>query len=859
MEKYGDLALQMNSGASVTEQYFIDNLNLAINEGWIKAYHQPLIRAASGHVCDEEAFARWEDPERGIFTPVDFLPVLEREKLTYKLDLYMVERVLNKMKGQGEHGLFIVPESVNLAASDFESCDMVSEVIKRIDSSGLSRDKLSVELSERTISKDVDFMNTQIQRFQKEGVKVWMDDYGSGYSSLLILLKVKFNLLKIDKLFIDQIETGEDGKIIITELIKTALSLGMDTVAEGVETKAQADFLKEIGCTKLQGYYYTKPISLAQIIERNRTGIQIGFENPAEADYYEKLGRVSLYDLSFSRADSDGLNNYFDTMPMVICAFDDKRLKIIRSNKSFKEFEAAVFPQMLSISEIEYSSVKPGVGYYSFNAMRQCAIDGKRAIIDDRLADGRIIQLFLRRIAQNPVNGNNAVAAAILSITDKATDETLNYNYIARALSADYINLYFVDMDTEKFTEYSSNGENRDISLRQHGDHFFDLTRKEFYLDMKDEDKQQLIKEFTKENFIDALESNGVFSVVTKINLNSKSTFVSFKAVKVRGEGNYVIVGLNNVDEQIRNRELVSLAKEEKLIYSRIGALTGNLILLYTIDPVSGRYSKYSPSSVITDMGMGFEGNDFFGELEEKFMKGIYPEDIDSFKSACTKRNILNTLSTIGTFEHHHRLKIQGKPIHVILRAVLLTEEDQDKLIIGIINEDERVKREQEYQENLFAAENKANRDELTGVRNKHAYANAEEALNTQITQHSVSPFAIAVFDINGLKQVNDTLGHQAGDEFIKNGCSIICDFFKHSPVFRVGGDEFVVIAQGNDYNNADSIMNSFANNNEKHKQTGEVVIAAGISRFNMDSSVADVFKRADEAMYDNKRLLKEA
>ena len=115
----------------IKEQYFIDNLDKAIENEWIKAYHQPLVRAASGLVSDEEAFARWEDPDKGNFSPADFLPVLERENLTYKLDLCMVDLVLNKLKNQAAIGLYVVPESINFARSDFYQCDMVKEVIKR--------------------------------------------------------------------------------------------------------------------------------------------------------------------------------------------------------------------------------------------------------------------------------------------------------------------------------------------------------------------------------------------------------------------------------------------------------------------------------------------------------------------------------------------------------------------------------------------------------------------------------------------------------------------------------------------------------------------------------------------------------
>ena len=204
------------------KNYFIDNLDRALEEGWIKAYYQPLVHAASGRISDEETFTRWEDPKEGTFTAAEFIPILDEAKLTYKLDLYMVERVLKKMKAQAEHGLFVVPDSINLSGVDFECCDMVTEITKLIDSYGASRDKLAIELSEKTVASNIDLMKKHVERFRSEGIKVWMDDYGSGYSSLLILLKVKFDLLKIDKIFIDQIEKSESGRIILTALIKTA-------------------------------------------------------------------------------------------------------------------------------------------------------------------------------------------------------------------------------------------------------------------------------------------------------------------------------------------------------------------------------------------------------------------------------------------------------------------------------------------------------------------------------------------------------------------------------------------------------------------------------------------------------------
>ncbi len=841
------------------KNYFIDNLDRAIKEGWIKAYHQPLVRAASGRVSDEEAFSRWVDPDKGTFEAEEFVPVLEEAHLTYKLDLYMIERILKKMKDQENRGFFVVSESVNLSGDDFRCCDMVSEMIALMDSYGFSRDKLSVEFSERDIAADLDFVKEQIERLQSEGFKVYLDDYGSGYSSMLILLNMRFDLLKIDQTFVEAIDKSDTGRIIVTELVKTALGLGIDTAAEGVETQSQVNFLKEIGCTKLQGYFYTRPISWEDIIERNQKHKQIGFENPAEAEYFEALGRVNLYDLIISRNDDKNLNKYFDTFPMVVLGLDDEKATFIRCNKSYRDFVEEYFPNSKDKRVISYEDVKPGVGYYSFNAVRQCAKSGENAIIDDRTSDGLTLQLFIRRVAVNPVTGVAAVAVAVLANTDTASTESLTYNYVARALSEDYINLYFVDLDTDTFAEYTPDGASRDIAFKKVGEDFFNLDRNDLDLEVYPDDLPTLKKEFAKEKIVREIEEKGQFSLVTRVILNGVPNYISIKGVKTKGKGNRAIVGINNVDSQIKNREIVERAKEERQIYQRIGALTGNFIFIFTVDPETGHFFKYNPTHISSDMEIPEEGDDFFTCIIKQARQGIHKGDLDYFLAAFDKINVLEQIHLTGMFENEHRLLINGEPRYVAMRATITKEDDEEKLIVGIMNIDSQIRREQEYARSLNAAEIKANLDELTGIKNKHAYASLEERLNERIRHNRHIDFAVGVFDLNGLKQVNDTLGHQEGDRFIKKGCEIICQIFKHSPVFRVGGDEFAVIAQGYDYLNIDSLMLRLRKQNIKNQIRKDVVIAGGFSRYMGGEKVADVYKRADEEMYKNKKELKRA
>lgn len=152
-----------------------------------------------------------------------------------------------------------------------------------------------------------------------------------------------------------------------------------------------------------------------------------------------------------------------------------------------------------------------------------------------------------------------------------------------------------------------------------------------------------------------------------------------------------------------------------------------------------------------------------------------------------------------------------------------------------------------------------ANRDPLTGVKSKHAYVTREAELNEQILGGDLGDLAVVVCDVNDLKQVNDTLGHKAGDDYIRQACSMICQLFKHSPVFRIGGDEFVVLLQGSDYERRQQIMSELQAQSQANRGTGSPVVAAGIAEYaaGSDARLHEVFERADALMYQRKEELK--
>ncbi|MBR4528663.1 MAG: GGDEF domain-containing protein [Lachnospiraceae bacterium] len=173
---------------------------------------------------------------------------------------------------------------------------------------------------------------------------------------------------------------------------------------------------------------------------------------------------------------------------------------------------------------------------------------------------------------------------------------------------------------------------------------------------------------------------------------------------------------------------------------------------------------------------------------------------------------------------------------------------------------EEAFRKEREQRQELETARQMAYTDSLTGVKNKHAYVEAESRMEERIEKGDVTEFGVIVFDINDLKVVNDTMGHEEGDRFIRTASIFICRRFKHSPVYRIGGDEFVVLLEGEDYENRETLLGAFDAQIEDNLKTGAVVISGGmdIYRRGDDDGYRMVFERADRKMYERKRFLKE-
>ena len=804
-------------------QYIINNIDKAIENGWIKVYYQPIIRAANGRVSDEEALARWEDPEKGMLSPADFIPTLEDAKLISKLDLFVVDSVLAKIKALSETNSYVIPISINLSRIDFENYDMVSEIDRRVEAAGVDRGKITIEITESVVGSDPEFIKKQIDKFHKAGFRVWMDDFGSGYSSLDVLQSMSFDVIKLDMRFTQHLNNGEKCKIILTELANMATGLGIDVVAEGVETKEQAEFLTEIGCTKLQGYYFSKPLPLEEILRRKQTDtIQIGFENPAESDYYSAIGKINLYDASAIAENGDSAKRRLNALPMAVLEVAGEEVTVIRSNNAYRTFIKDNLGFSVENSE-KYVLPKNIKGTAFLQYLYKCAETGMRYFVNDKLPDGSDIQTVINRISINPTNGVVACVVVIASIQRSGrSDEKLTYAHIAQALSADYFRLYYVNLNDESFIEYSPNVVNGNLTVERHGESFFSESRKDTSKFVYEEDREKVLAAFNRENIIEALNDHGVFTLTYRLMAEGVPTYVSMKVIRMHPNSKHIIIGVNNIDAQMKQQEAMERIKEERITYERITALSGEFIAIYTVDPTTNHYTEYSATRDYEGLGLAKEGDDFFNVTRELSRHFIYIEDLTMFETIFTKENVVEGINKNGIFILNYRLMMQGKPTYICLKAAKIVEKDGPQLIVGIMNVDDQVKRDLEYAKNLNAARNKADTDALTGLKNKHAYIDVEHQIDEIIYDKKPVEFAVIVCDVNGLKKINDTLGHSAGDTYLQSAADVLRKIFEHSPIFRVGGDEFAVIAQGQDYENVHELVEKLhAHNRESRVSHG--------------------------------------
>ena len=440
---------------------------------------------------------------------------------------------------------------------------------------------------------------------------------------------------------------------------------------------------------------------------------------------------------------------------------------------------------------------------------------------------------------------------------EKARSTGIIYTHIAQTLARGYSDLYYINLDTEEFVEYRPDEKSGTLIEARRGWHFFEECKLEIEQFVHPDDRDAVIEALDRKTLVAALDRHKTVIMTYRMMEESGPTYVTVKISRMQDDERYIILGVTNVDEQVKQQRAAEQMQEEQIVYGRLKVLAGDFIAVYVVSPETGRYREFSATSDYDNLEQAKRGRDFFKASRDAAPAVLHPEDLNRFVSVLTKENMLAEIEKYGIFTLSYRVMMEGRPRYVQLKAALVEEKEGKRLIVGINDIDAQVRQEEEYVRHIAKARIMANIDPLTSVKNRHAYLEAEERLNEQIAERPDVEFAIVLLDVNDLKRVNDTAGHQAGDQYIKDACKIICDTFKHSPVFRIGGDEFAVIVQGSDYACIDDLVEKVNEQNEDALKNGGIVIACGMAKYENDEIAAPVLERADRNMYENKSILK--
>lgn len=358
--------------------------------------------------------------------------------------------------------------------------------------------------------------------------------------------------------------------------------------------------------------------------------------------------------------------------------------------------------------------------------------------------------------------------------------------------------------------------------------------------------------------------SGGVMAVL--IVLQTLAPFVPFYTIGCLIANCLIHVFVEEDERQEREKGRISaetaLLEEEKarVTFNQIAeSLASNYDVIYYIDIETGEYTGYTSNNIYGELKIDEYGEDFFGTAQKNISLIVSPQDQDRMFTVLDKDYLLTALEGRKQFAHQYSMIVHDQPQYT--RFIARKSSDGKHMIIGVENIEEEVRREREQLRALNVEKELARRDELTGIKNKTAFTELEKSLQDNIEKGVEDmSFAIAVCDLNDLKKINDTMGHKAGDEYLVSSAKILCDIFDHSPVFRIGGDEFAVFLSGDDFALRKQLIEKL------HKITMEnlnrhegPVIAVGMAEYDPvgDSSIDEIFNRADHIMYEDKRSLK--
>jgi diguanylate cyclase (GGDEF)-like protein/PAS domain S-box-containing protein len=262
---YQFFAEPMNAAAN-KRLHLESELWLALAEDQLLLHYQPQVDLMSGKIVGVEALVRWQHPQRGMVAPADFIPIAEECGLILPLGHWVLRTACVQARAWLDAGIDMGEIAVNISALQFRQPEFAQSVKTVLEETGLPAERLELEITETTVMHSAETSERTLAELKAMGIKLAIDDFGTGYSSLAYLRRFSVDRLKIDRTFVADVESDADAASLVSSIIALGRSLGLHLVAEGVENSAQADFLRELACQRVQGFHFFRPVTAEEVV-----------------------------------------------------------------------------------------------------------------------------------------------------------------------------------------------------------------------------------------------------------------------------------------------------------------------------------------------------------------------------------------------------------------------------------------------------------------------------------------------------------------------------------------------------------------------------------------------------------------
>ncbi len=470
-----------------------------------------------------------------------------------------------------------------------------------------------------------------------------------------------------------------------------------------------------------------------------------------------------------------------------------------------------------------------------------------------------IHQIFFPFMAFNAIGFllGTCVIHSFVEASTRKDKET--YDNIARTLAGDFEAIFYITLETGEYKVYATSAEHDSLNAKVLGKDFFAETRANVKKYAHPDDQEYAESWFYKDTLLEKLEGRWSFSFKYRIMVGDEARFFLFTVMKT-SDDKHLVLCEKDIQDEITAEKLYQEERKRNLTYTHIAeSLADNYDVIYYVDAIDSGYTTYVTGEIFGQELTEGKGDDFFADCMEHITGMVHKNDREMVRAFLNRDRLISALQRHKSTAIDFSLTIGGKTRYA--RMTVRKTNDESHFLICVENNDAEVRKEKKVLKALNNEKELARRDELTGVKNRTAYLELDKSLQDSMDKGEEElAFAIIVCDSNNLKLINDTLGHVAGDEYIRDSAKILCDIFDHSPVFRIGGDEFAVYLTGRDYRDRQSLMQKLRNLILKNKAGGTgPVLASGMAEYDRekDTFVSEVFARADKEMYEDKQRLK--